>query len=150
MQKLNLPEYQHKIKTENSKKSIFDFIRKKYVALTPEEHVRQSFIRFLIEEKNYPKNLIGVEIAVPINDMKKRADIVLYNRNGNVTMITECKAPSVKITQKTIDQIARYNLILKAELLFVTNGINHFCLQLDVKNQKYKFLKEIPDYNEAN
>lgn len=146
MKDLNLPKYQHKIKTENSKKTIFDIIRKKYVALTPEEYVRQSFVRFLIEEKKYPKNLLGIEVVVPINGMKKRADIIMLDRHGKVKMITECKAPSIKITQKTIDQIARYNMILKADLLIVTNGLNHFCLQLNPESCKYVFLKEIPDY----
>ncbi len=147
MQRLNLPEADLKIVKENEKLKIFDIIRKKYVALTPEEQVRQEFIHYLINEKHYPKGLLAVERQLKIYDLEKRTDIVLYNISGNPTVIVECKAPSVNINQKAFDQIARYNMNFKAEYLIVTNGLKHYCCKPDYKNNDYTFLKEIPDYD---
>ncbi len=148
MIKLNLPEYKFNIKTENSKKYIFDCIRKKYIVLTPEEYVRQNFISFLIEEKNFPKYLIAVEMSLKINNLQKRADIVLFDVKGDVRLIVECKAPEVNITQKAFDQIARYNMNFNAEYLIVTNGINHFCCKPDYVHNSYNFLSDIPNYED--
>lgn len=143
---LNLPKYEFRIKNKDNQPYIFDFIRKKYYLLTPEEWVRQHFVRYLIEEKKYPKGRIGVEILVKINGMNKRSDIVVYDEKGNPLLIVECKRPEVAITQETFDQIARYNLQLNAQFLIVTNGLQHFCCQMDFENQNYIFLEEIPDY----
>ena len=142
---LNLPKYEFRIKNKDNQPYIFDFIRKKYYLLTPEEWVRQHFMRYLIEEKKYPKGRIGVEILVKINGMNKRSDIVVYDEKGNPLLIVECKRPEVAITQETFDQIARYNLQLNANYLVVTNGLQHFCCQMDFKNQNYIFLEEIPE-----
>ena len=142
---LNLPKYEFRIKNKDNQPYIFDFIRKKYYLLTPEEWVRQHFVRYLIEEKKYPKGRIGVEILVKINGMNKRSDIVVYDEKGNPLLIVECKRPEVAITQETFDQIARYNLQLNANYLVVTNGLQHFCCQMDFKNQNYIFLEEIPE-----
>lgn len=125
---------------------IFDNLRKKYMVLTPEEWVRQHFVRFLIDEKKYPESLIAIEKQLIINNRKKRTDILVFNKYGNPNIIVECKAPSIKITQATFDQIARYNLKLKANLLVVTNGLEHFYCKLDLENESYIFLKEIPKY----
>ena len=146
MQQLNLPEANLKILQENNKTKVFDIIRKKYVALTPEEYVRQQFIHYLIKEKNYPKGLLAVEKQLKIYDLEKRTDIVLYNTSGKPAVIVECKAPSVNITQKTFDQIARYNMNFKAEYLIVTNGLKHYCCKPNYKNNTYEFLREIPEY----
>ena len=146
MQRLNLPTYNFKVKNSQNKTLIFDKLRKKYVVLTPEEWVRQHFIHFLIEEKKYPVTLIAIEKQLIINNLKKRADILIFNRNGNPEIIIECKAPSTKISQETFDQIARYNLKLKATFLIVTNGLSHFYCKMDFKNKTYLFLKEIPNY----
>jgi len=146
MQRLNLPTYNFKIKNSQNKTLIFDKLRKKYVVLTPEEWVRQHFIHFLIEEKKYPVTLIAIEKQLIINNLKKRTDILIFNRNGNPEIIIECKAPSIKISQDTFDQIARYNLKLKARFLIVTNGLSHFYCKMDFKNKTYHFLKEIPNY----
>jgi hypothetical protein len=146
MQRLNLPTYNFKIKNSQNKTLIFDKLRKKYVVLTPEEWVRQHFIHFLIEEKKYPVTLIAIEKQLIINNLKKRTDILIFNRNGNPEIIIECKAPSIKISQNTFDQIARYNLKLKATFLIVTNGLSHFYCKMDFKNKTYLFLKEIPNY----
>ncbi len=147
MQKLNLPTYKFKLKSSENKTLIFDKLRKRYFVLTPEEWVRQHFIQFLVDEKKYPTSLIAIEKQLIINNRKKRTDILIFNTEGNHHIIVECKAPSIKITQDTFDQIARYNLKLKAEYLIVTNGLKHFYCKMDFENETYIFLKEIPVYN---
>ncbi len=146
MDKLNLPNYSFNIKFEGQRKLIFDSIRKKFVVLTPEEWVRQNFISYLVENKNYPKGLIAVEKKVDVNRMPQRSDIVLYNNMAIPVMIVECKAPSVKISQETFNQIARYNMKLQVPYLVVTNGLNHYCCQIDYEMNSFKFIPDIPDY----
>ncbi|MEJ6675361.1 MAG: type I restriction enzyme HsdR N-terminal domain-containing protein [Polaribacter sp.] len=148
LQKLNLPDYKFKLKSNENKTLIFDNLRKKYMVLTPEEWVRQHFVQFLIEEKNYPPSLIAIEKQVLVNNLKKRSDILVFNKEGNPDIIVECKAPKIKITQTTFDQIARYNSTLNANFLVVTNGLNHFYCKMDFENETYVFLKEIPDYKQ--
>jgi len=126
MHKLNLTAYTFKLKSNEKHTLIFDNLRKKYFVLTPEEWVRQHFVQFLIDEKKYPVSLIALEKQLTINNLKKRTDIVIYNKLGDPDIIVECKAPHIKITQATFDQIARYNLKLKANYLIVTNGLEHF------------------------
>jgi len=147
MQQLNLPEVNLKIMNEKNKLKVFDIIRKKYVALTPEEQVRQQFIHYLINEKHYPKGLLAVEKQLKVYDTEKRADIVLYNSSGKPLVIVECKAPSINISQKAFDQITRYNMTFKAKYLIVTNGLKHFCCKPDYENNIYEFLKDIPNYD---
>ncbi|MDG1697615.1 MAG: type I restriction enzyme HsdR N-terminal domain-containing protein [Polaribacter sp.] len=146
MQKLNLPTYNFKLKSNQNKTLIFDKLRKKYLVLTPEEWVRQHFVQFLIDEKKYPTSLIALEKQLTFNNLKKRSDILIFDKKGNHEIIVECKAPAIKITQDTFDQIARYNLKLKAKFLVVTNGLEHFYCKMDFKNKTYIFLKEIPNY----
>ena len=146
MQRLNLPTYNFKLKSSENKTLIFDKLRKKYVVLTPEEWVRQHYVCFLIEEKKYPISLIALEKQLIINNRKKRTDILVFNNEGNHEIIVECKAPSIKITQDTFDQIACYNLKLKANYLIVTNGLEHFYCKMDFKKETYIFLKDIPKY----
>lgn len=147
MIKLNLPNYKFKLKSSENKTLIFDNLRKKYFVLTPEEWVRQHFVQFLIDEKKYPVSLIAIEKQLTINNRKKRTDILVFNTDGNADIIVECKAPQIKITQATFDQIARYNLKLKANYLIVTNGLDHFYCKMDFEKETYIFLKEIPTYN---
>jgi|TARA_B110000967_G_scaffold210078_1_gene270313 hypothetical protein len=147
MQKLNLPSYHFKLKSNENKTLIFDKLRKKYMVLTPEEWVRQHFVQFLIAEKKYPISLIALEKQLTINNRRKRTDILVFNSDGKHEIIVECKAPCIKITQNTFDQIARYNLKLKANYLIVTNGLEHFYCKMDFEKETYVFLKEIPDYN---
>ncbi|RLD61179.1 MAG: restriction endonuclease subunit R [Bacteroidetes bacterium] len=147
MEKLELPEYQFKIKTSAGKKEIFDRIRKKYVVLTPEEWVRQNFIAYLVEEKNYPASLISVETGLKLFKVKKRSDILIYQNTGKPIMIVECKAAKVKIDQNVFDQIARYNMALKVNYLVVTNGLSHYCCLLDYENNSYQFIENIPEYS---
>ena len=146
MQKLNLPNYFFKIKSNEKHRLIFDKLRKKYFVLTPEEWVRQHYVQYLIEEKNYPASLIALEKQHTINNLKKRTDILIYNTKGLPEIIVECKAPHIKITQATFDQIARYNLKLKANYLIVTNGMNHFFCKMDFKTETYIFLQDVPNF----
>jgi hypothetical protein len=146
MQELNLPTYQFRLKKENELAFIFDDIRKKFVVLTPEEWVRQNFIRFLIEDKKYPASLIGVEIGLKYNQLQKRADVLIYNKQGSPFLMIECKAPGVKISQDTFHQIAVYNMSFKVSYLVVTNGLDHFCCEMDYNDNSYHFLKMVPDF----
>lgn len=146
MQKLNFPAYSFRFKNSENKVSIFDQIRKKFILLTPEEWVRQHTIEYLIKDKNYPLSYINVEKLIKINDRNKRYDIVIFKPNGEIFLLIECKAPEVSISQATFDQIARYNLILNAEYLMVTNGLNHYFCQMDFENEKYIFLKDLPNF----
>lgn len=150
MQQLHFPVYSFRFKSSENKISIFDEIRKKFVILTPEEWVRQHVIQFLIHEKKYPRSHINVEKELVLNQTKKRYDIVIYNKDGSIFLIVECKAPQIEISQNTFDQIARYNLSLKATYLMVTNGLHHYYCQLDYENEKYQFLEEIPNYKVIN
>jgi len=117
------------------------------MVLQPEEWVRQHCIQYLIHEKKYPKSLINVEKELRVNDLKKRYDIVVFNSDGSIHLIVECKAPKITVNQTTFDQIARYNLALKANYLMITNGLNHYYCTMDFVNERYQFLKDIPDYN---
>ncbi|WP_299013916.1 type I restriction enzyme HsdR N-terminal domain-containing protein [uncultured Polaribacter sp.] len=146
MQKLNLPFFDFKIKSSENKTLIFDILRKKYLVLTPEEWVRQHFVQFLIQEKKYPVSLIALEKQLVVNNRKKRTDILIFDKNGMHDIIVECKAPSIKITQDTFDQIARYNLKLKANYLIVTNGLSHYYCKMDFEKEAYIFLEELPSY----
>ena len=147
MQKLNFPVYSFRFKNSENKVSIFDEIRKKFILLTPEEWVRQHVVQFLLQDKKYPKSYINVEKLIKINDLSKRYDGVVFQPNGEIFLLIECKAPEVPISQQTFDQIARYNLVLKAKYLMVTNGLNHYFCQMDFENEKYVFLKELPEYS---
>ncbi len=147
MQKLNLPEYSFRIKTAEGKLMIFDSLRKKYVRLTPEEWVRQNFVRFLVTEKGYSSSLVAVETVVNVNGNSQRADMVVFNRKGAPSLIAEFKAPEVKITQQTFDQIARYNMQLMVDFLIVSNGLNHYCCRINYMDKTYSFLQEIPDFS---
>ncbi|PWA04751.1 type I restriction enzyme HsdR N-terminal domain-containing protein [Flavobacterium psychrotolerans] len=146
MQKLNFPSYNFRFKNSENKVAIFDTIRKKFIILTPEEWVRQHVVQYLLQEKKYPKSHINVEKLLKINDLKKRYDVVVFNPDGSIFILVECKAPEIKISQHTFDQIARYNMTLKAQFLMVTNGHNHYFCQMDFENEKYEFLKELPNF----
>ncbi len=145
MQKLNFPTFTFRFKNSENKVAIFDEIRKKFIILTPEEWVRQHVVHYLILEKKYPKSLINVEKVLKINGLSKRYDGVVFNPDGSIFLLIECKAPEIKISQNTFDQIARYNLTLKANYLMVTNGQNHYFCQMDFEKQQYVFLNELPN-----
>ncbi|MCB0450229.1 type I restriction enzyme HsdR N-terminal domain-containing protein [Mariniflexile maritimum] len=148
MQQLNFPRFPFRFKNSENKISIFDCIRKKFVILQPEEWVRQHCVLYLITVKGYPKSLINIEKELIVNGLRKRYDIVIFNPNGNIHLIVECKSPTVTINQDTFDQIAQYNRSLNANFLMVTNGINHYYCQMDFENERYNFLQDIPFYSE--
>ncbi|MBQ4622656.1 MAG: type I restriction enzyme HsdR N-terminal domain-containing protein [Bacteroidaceae bacterium] len=146
MLSLNLPPYATKIAVRDGKNSIWDIIRRKYVALTPEEWVRQHFVHFLVEHKGYPVSLLANEVALTLNGTSRRCDTVLYDRTLSPRMIIEYKAPHIPITQKVFDQISRYNLVFRVDYLIVSNGLSHYCCRMDYDHQSYEFLKDVPEY----
>lgn len=143
---LNFPAFEFRFKKQNEKTYIFDPFRKKMVVLTPEEWVRQNALRFLVEHKNYPKNWLAVEKEININGLKRRYDALIFDSNEKVHLLIEFKAPSIKINQKTFDQIAAYNYLLGAPFLFISNGIDHFFAKINLEEKSYSFLKDIPNY----
>ena len=145
---LNLPSYPAKILKRNGKNMIFDPLRQKYVALTPEEWVRQHFVHLLTDFKGYPKGLLANEIQLDLNGTKKRCDTVLFNKDLSARMIVEYKAPNIEITQAVFDQITRYNMVLKVEYLIVSNGMRHYCCKIDYNTMQYTFLPDIPAFTE--
>jgi hypothetical protein len=148
MKKLNLPEYIFRYKGEGGKKFIFDENRRKYVALTPEEWVRQNFLRFMHLYLKYPASLTGVEKMLKVNGLSQRCDIVLYNRKGAPVLIVECKASGVKIGESTLTQAARYNTVLKVPFIVLTNGIQHYCIYTDSGTGASSIRSEFPSFEE--
>lgn len=143
---LNLPQAELHIGGTAQKPIVFDILRRRNVALTPEEWVRQNFIHYLINHKGYPQELLANEVALQVGDKALRADSVLYSRDLRPRMIVEYKAPTVTITQKTFNQITVYNMLLHVDYLVISNGLNHYCCKMDYDSKKYLFLEEIPDY----
>lgn len=148
MYQLNLPQYQFKIKKQENRLFVFDEQRKKYVALTPEEWVRQHFIRFLIEERGYPASLLAMEYQLDWNGMKKRCDTVLFSTDALPLLIIEFKAPHIPITQQVFDQVAVYNAKLNVQFFILSNGLEHYCCRIDTENTRYEYLPDIPFYKE--
>ncbi len=148
MYKLNLPDSDFKITKEERKTFIFDAFRKKKIVLTPEEWVRQHFIRYLVDHKLFPKSLIKVESGLKYNKLPMRSDILVYDRSGNPLVLVECKAYSVKINAATFAQVSKYNQTIKAPYIMLTNGMQHYCCRIDFENEKFDYLKTIPIYEE--
>lgn len=148
MQQLNLPGYNAVITEKDGNSVIFDNLRGAYVTLTPEEWVRQHFVHYLIEHRNYPASLMANEVGLTLNGTKKRCDTIVYDRSLRPRMIIEYKAPSVKIDSKVFAQISRYNLVLKVDYLIVSNGIQHICCKMNYANNSYKFMTTIPMYQD--
>lgn len=148
--KLNLPDYLFNLRNLESKPEIFDIIRKKYVTLTPEEWVRQNFVRYLNEEKDFPKSFLAIEKEIIVNKLKKRGDIVVYNRELKPILIVECKSPNIKPNQGVFDQAARYNMALNVKYFIITNGLNHICVEVDKENNSYYLVQMIPNYKDIS
>ena len=146
MRQLNFKQYSFRFKNRENKPLIFDVVRKKFMVLTPEEWVLQNTIQYLVKELNIPLSLINVEKQIKLHGTIKRYDIVTFNPDGSIHLIVECKADSIKISQDTFDQIARYNLVLKSTFLMVTNGMDHYYCKMDLQNQRYSFLETLPEY----
>lgn len=148
MIRLNLPTFDIKVSGTRQQPRILDVLRRRYVALTPEEWVRQHFVHYLIEHKHYPAALLANEVRLTIGDKSVRADSVLYDASLHARMIVEYKAPHIPITQKVFDQISVYNLLLHVDYLVVSNGMQTYICKMDYAHQKYLFLKDIPDYTD--
>lgn len=148
MYQLNLPQYDIRIGEQAGRRTILDVLRRKYVALTPEEWVRQHFVHFLIGHKGYPPALLANEIELRSGSKRLRCDSVLYDSSLRPRMIIEYKAPTVAIQQKVFDQISVYNMLLHVDYLVVSNGLNHYCCRMDYANHRYVFLHEIPAYQD--
>lgn len=144
---LNLPAMQLRLKREGSLIKVFDRLRKKFVAFTPEENVRQHFVNWLCEWMHYPTSLMNNEVSLTLNGTNRRCDTVVFNRDGQPLMIIEYKAPQIEISQETFDQIVRYNMVLKAKYLVVSNGIRHFCCIINYTSDSYHFIPSIPDWH---
>ena len=145
---LNLPNFDIKVKKSAEQLFVWDETRRKYITLTPEEWVRQHFVHFLVSEKGYRQELIANEVSIKLNETTKRCDTIIYDRQLTPLMIVEYKAPTITITPKVFDQIVRYNMVLHVQYLTVSNGLRHFCCQINYETQSYRFLKEIPDAQE--
>lgn len=145
---LNLPEYSFRTMEKPGRKLIFDSFRRRWVVLTPEEWVRQNFVRYLTGEKHFPDSLVAIERSIRINQRDFRTDVVLFSKSGNPLVVVECKAPEVQICQQVFDQIVRYNLDLRVSYLIVTNGLTHYCCKFDQEQLTYIFLSDIPDYKD--
>lgn len=145
---LNLPSFNIKLQGTREHPRVFDILRRRYVALTPEEWVRQNFIHYLIESLNYPATLLANEMRLQVGQKQLRADSVLFDTELKPRMIIEYKAPNIAITQKVFDQISAYNLMLHADYLIVSNGMRHYCCKMDYYNNSYLFMDHIPKYEE--
>jgi type I site-specific restriction-modification system R (restriction) subunit len=145
LRKLNLPNFEFRLRSLNGRNEIFDAVRKKWLVCTPEEWVRQHFISWLIVEKRFPASNIAIEGGLKLNTLQKRTDIVAFY-NGNPLLLVECKAPEVKISQKTFDQLFRYNSEVKAPYISVTNGLAHIFAHFDVATNAFTFLETLPNY----
>lgn len=145
---INLPPFEIKLRERLGKRSIFDFLRHRYVALTPEEWVRQHFVHYLVEHKGYPKGLLANEVELHVGEKRLRCDSLLYNRALQPLMIIEYKAPTVNITQRVFNQISAYNLLLHVDYLVVSNGLSHYCCRMDYEKHSYEFLSDLPAYGE--
>lgn len=148
MEALNLPDFSAQLNIKYAQKTIYDSFRKKHVVLTPEEWVRQNFLCYMVSVLGYPKGLLSVEMPIELNKLKRRCDIVAFNRQAQPQLIVECKATSVKISQQTFNQIATYNLKLKVDYLIITNGLDHYCCKMDYTTNTYQFLENLPAFSE--
>ena len=148
MYSLNLPSYDAKIRKNGSLMEIYDPLRRKFIALTPEEWVRQHFVNWLISDKEYPTSLMANEAGIKLNSLTRRCDTVVYNQHLDPLMIIEYKESNISITQDVFDQVVRYNTVLKVPYIVVSNGVNHYCCKMNYEKQSYDFLTDIPNYRE--
>ena len=146
---LTLPACELRTTVQDGMTKVFDVLRQRYVALTPEEWVRQHFVHFLIGEKGFSQALMGNEVQLTLNGMSRRCDTVVYDRQLRPRMIVEYKRPDVSITQKVFDQIGRYNMVMRVDWLIVSNGLEHYCCRMDYEQQTYAFVREIPTFEKV-
>ncbi len=147
MQPLDFPSFDFVIRHAEGKAMILDTVRQKFVRLTPEEWVRQHLVRYLVSEKRVPPSLVAVEMGFEYEGLRRRADVVIHNRRAEVVLMAECKAPDVPVAQTAFDQIGRYNLVVRARYLLVTNGLEHYSCRVDFRSRTYTFLQDIPAFH---
>lgn len=145
-QALNFPDYTFSFRLQNGRREIFDPARRKFIALTPEEWVRQNMLQYLVQGKKVPLQLIAVEHSLVYNKMKRRCDLLVFNRSGKAVMMVECKAPVITLNQKTLEQIGRYNMDFKVPYLLVTNGLSHYCCHINHETETITLLPQIPEW----
>lgn len=148
MDNLNLPPFDYQVRQTDDETFIFDIIRKKYLVLTPEEWVRQHFVHLMINQFNYPKSLISLETGHLYNQLHKRTDIIVYDRNAEPFLLIECKAASVELSQKTFEQVCVYNQTVKAPYICITNGIKTLCCEVNLTTNEVNYLKTLPKFNQ--
>ncbi len=144
---LNLPTYEFRTAERDGKRTVYDPVRSRYVRLTPEEWVRQHFVQYLIQDLDAPEGLVAIESAFEFQGQPQRADIIVHDQQGSPLLLVECKAPRVSIGQDAFDQGARYNIVLGAPYLVVTNGQTHYACAIDVEARSYRFLDDLPPYD---
>ncbi|MHC2992594.1 restriction endonuclease EcoRI subunit R [Pontibacter sp. HJ8] len=144
MEMLNLPPFAYKIKQSGTNSVIFDALRRKYVPLTPEEWVRQHFMHYLTGALRYPRSLISIERGTTYNKLQKRTDMCVYDQRGKPHLLVECKAAHVPITQEVVKQVSVYNQVLQARYVVITNGLEHYCWEVDFESRRFQPLQEIP------
>jgi hypothetical protein len=146
MYKLNLPDFDYNLKKAEGKVWIFDVIRKKFIVLTPEEWVRQHFINYLVTDLKYPRSLIKVEGGLKFNQLSKRSDVVVFDREGKPWMVVECKSPTVALSQESLVQASTYNASLRAKYITITNGLSHHCAEIVWAEGKTVVLDALPEF----
>lgn len=146
--KLNLPPaHLHVRQSDDGVMRVYCPLRRRFVALTPEEWVRQHFVHYLTENLGYPGPLLANEVSITLNSTSRRCDTVLYSPQGlKPIMVIEYKAPHINITQDVFDQIVRYNMVLQVPVLIVSNGLSHYCCTIDYAARAVRFLPSIPPY----
>ena len=148
MRQLNFPTYSFSIQRKGDKLQIYDILRKKWIFLTPEEWVRQHIVHYLINDKRTPQSLIAIEKSLKINNLTKRFDLVVFNKKGEPLVLIECKAPEIKITEDTLHQALRYNSVLKAPFILLSNGLDTYFGELNFTNHSFSYLNDVPNYTD--
>lgn len=143
---IEFPSPDFKMVREGNKDLIFDRYRKKYVSLTPEEWVRQNFLQYLVKSLQYPAALIGIEKEIYLGELKKRCDIVVYDRAMQPWMIVECKEMNIPLSLHTVEQVIRYHMVLRAVYLVITNGVHTYCSLYRPGKEEWEFVEQIPGY----
>ncbi len=150
MDSLIFPPFEYRINQIHGKKAVFDILRRKYIILTPEEWVRQHLIHYLINHMKYPKSLISVEDGMKVNKMTKRSDAIVFDREGGLFLVVECKSTKIKLTQKSMDQLSIYNQHYRAEYLALTNGLQVYICKMDYQNKTSSLVDYFPEFPNKN
>lgn len=147
--RLNLPNFDFRLSSEREYVRIFDIYRNKFVKLTPEEWVRQNFVRYLNESLGYPKSRTKIEHNLKYGPLRKRCDIIIFDKKGLPYLLVECKSPNVELSQSVVNQLAMYNSQFKCEFISITNGLLHYHFKYDADSFNYNAVAEIPEYEKT-